>query len=671
MIVNLSHLLLLKIVNYLDNIDKICFSLVSKSLFEERDKYLYFNTDHINILHQIEKEDEEVVTNRYYNGIFKLKSYQSLIQRSLNQKSNCTLTYGTLAYKTDYSIVIFGKDDIITPNITKVCLEEKKEDIFNLNHLKNLYRMITNSNVFSLKGISSLPSALPMNLTSIKFGPEFDEPFLAGYLPPNLKKLKFDLNSSFDYPISAGILPNTLEKLAMNDYFNQRLEPNVLPESLTFLELGSEFTQTLQVGSLPPNLRVLYHFGSSQISDGVLPKSLCTLVDAPFSWIPFIKTLNNLTTLSFNQTDIGNLTIDLSDLPVSLTNLDVGARCHLRSTLPPSIKHLKIHRAQYDIDEIFKDRSQYQLEELSVDALKQESLDNLKIKELILEFRQRKGFLRDIPLGVETLNFGPHFKGARIRKKENAEFPSSLKKFLFQFSATMNVLDFEIPNTVEEVEILHFLIGDSFTSGDKIPNSVKTLTVPFSVFEGLLMFNIPRSVTNICFTTKNGVDLIVRKLYDEKSILIFGQIDGILMAAIKSSPSITISCTIVYHSMIVTLSHLLLSKIVNFLDNIDRIVFTLVCKKWFDDRHRYLYFNTDHINIINQIEKEDKEEAFNDFNSLLTLKSYQSLILRSLKQKNNCTLTFGAPTYKTDYSKSSRKLLLIAFYIDYTILIFY
>ncbi|EFA77123.1 Eukaryotic translation initiation factor 5A [Heterostelium album PN500] len=141
--------------------------LVCKRLFEERDKYLYFNTGHINILHQIEKEDEEVVKNRYYNGIFKLKSYQSLIKRSFNQNSN-------------------------------ICFEEKEEDIFDLNEydeddLKNLYRMISNSNVFSLKGISSLPSALPMNLTSIKFGPEFDEPFLAEFLWCKLKSAELGL----------------------------------------------------------------------------------------------------------------------------------------------------------------------------------------------------------------------------------------------------------------------------------------------------------------------------------------------------------------------------------------------------------------------------------------------------------------------------------------------
>ncbi|EFA80619.1 hypothetical protein PPL_06558 [Heterostelium album PN500] len=396
--------------------------------------------------------------------------------------------------------------------------------------------MILNSNVVKLKGISSLPSALPVNLTSITFGAEFDDALLAGYLPPNLKKLKFSWDCIFNQPIRSGVLPNTLEKLSFSEYFNQALEPNVLPSSLTYLELGYDYSHTLQVGSLPPNLRVLIHHGFSEISNGVLPKSLCTLKGAALSWIPFIKPLPNLTALSFFHVTT-NITLDLSNLPASLTSLDINATCRLTSTVSPSIKHLNLTGLSYDIDEIFKDRSQYHFEELSVDAFKQESLDNLKIKELILRFpvNVRQGTLRDIPCGVETLNFGTN-QQIKIRTKQN-EFPSSLRKIIFQNCSTISSLDFQIPNTIEEVviqEILYVDNGYPFTS-ELIPNSVKSMTVPSSMIEYAFLFDRLPSVTNICFARiKNRVDLQVRKIYGYH-YLIFGQYNDKFIAAIVSS----------------------------------------------------------------------------------------------------------------------------------------
>ncbi|EFA78971.1 hypothetical protein PPL_08439 [Heterostelium album PN500] len=92
-------------------------------------------------------------------------------------------------------------------------------------------------------------------------------------------------------------------------------------------------------------------------------------------------------------------------------------------------------------------------------------------------------------------------------------------------------------------------------------------------------------------------------------------------------------------NILVNLSHLLLSKIVNYLeDNIDRIVFTLVCKRWFEERDKYLYFNTDHIYMINH-----------QNNSKHHLNSYRSSINQSLSQKSNCRLIINDKAFKCDY----------------------
>ncbi|EFA84136.1 hypothetical protein PPL_03210 [Heterostelium album PN500] len=83
-------------------------------------------------------------------------------------------------------------------------------------------------------------------------------------------------------------------------------------------------------------------------------------------WIPFIKSLQDLSTLTLARRDDSIVSIDLSVLPDSLTSLSIYTSCLLISSLPPSIRHLNIYQTQYDIDEIFKDRSQYHFETLCV-----------------------------------------------------------------------------------------------------------------------------------------------------------------------------------------------------------------------------------------------------------------------------------------------------------------
>ncbi|EFA80577.1 hypothetical protein PPL_06516 [Heterostelium album PN500] len=100
---------------------------------------------------------------------------------------------------------------------------------------------------------------------------------------------------------------------------------------------------------------------------------------------------------------------------------------------------------------------------------------------------------------------------------------------------------------------------------------------------------------------------------------------------------------------IVNLSHLLLSKIINYLDdNIDRIVFTLVCKRWYNDRHRYLSFKTDHINIINDKHKNN-----------MNLNSYKSIYIDSINRKNDYHLYISKYNRRNaEYYMNSQEQLL-------------
>ncbi|EFA81523.1 hypothetical protein PPL_05512 [Heterostelium album PN500] len=88
---------------------------------------------------------------------------------------------------------------------------------------------------------------------------------------------------------------------------------------------------------------------------------------------------------------------------------------------------------------------------------------------------------------------------------------------------------------------------------------------------------------------------------------------------------------------LVNLSHFLLRKIICFVDeDIDRIVFSLVCKRWFNDRHSYLIFNKISIAGIDNIEIKRNHEHFK-------LPSYDNIFLKTIQTKSNCSLLIADP----------------------------
>ncbi|EFA80089.1 hypothetical protein PPL_06911 [Heterostelium album PN500] len=83
--------------------------------------------------------------------------------------------------------------------------------------------------------------------------------------------------------------------------------------------------------------------------------------------------------------------------------------------------------------------------------------------------------------------------------------------------------------------------------------------------------------------------------------------------------------------LLVKLPFILLAKIIKELDdNLDIICFSLVCKRWFDNRHSYLSFNCKDLMQLNR----DCLNNERDF----TLNSYRDIFHRSLDHKSNCTL---------------------------------
>ncbi|EFA80566.1 hypothetical protein PPL_06505 [Heterostelium album PN500] len=475
-LVNLSHLLLSNIVFYLDNnIDRIVFTLVCKRWFDERDKYLTFNIKDIN---EINKEN----TSHIY-----LKSYRSSIINSikLNKKYMGVLS---IFQALEINIVIYLdnlKDiDKIQPNIKTIVLFGGFDNQFDHSVFENFFSVLSNSNVTKLEKCDTLKYRLPENLTSLSLSDSFpNETLLPGSLPAKLKKLCF--GSNFNRPIPAGLLPNTLEKLIFGDQFDKPFEPGVLPSSLRVLKfVVPSYKQSFQVGVLPQNLEVLVYSGHfSEMTEEVLPTSLHTLLEVPTSWIPYLKPLTNLKSLTFTNTySAGEIPIDLSLLPTSLTKLIIRPPSRLTSTMPTTIKDLSIINSQYNIDEIFKDRSQYRLDSLGVYAFKHDSLEGLAIKELVIGFHsgvrklatveKKPDILREIPFGVETLSFGYIFSDIT----HHYFIPSSVTKMIFPFNLMVTRYNNEIPSSVKELVVKSLSLNNAKLP--VIPSTLSTLSLP-------------------------------------------------------------------------------------------------------------------------------------------------------------------------------------------------
>ncbi|EFA79012.1 hypothetical protein PPL_08480 [Heterostelium album PN500] len=424
-----SHILLAKIINFInDNIDRIVFTLVCKKWYNERDKYLSFNNHHINII------------NDRNNKYIHLNSYKSMIIDDINRKTKNKAIFGRdfFRYYYDYVITKDQFDDIerfkrLNIDKLKIGLEQNAE---NQENIKKIYRLISDLNIPKLKYVQSI-SELPMNITSLSFCYMFREEVVPGCLPPNLKTLKF--GRYFNQPILAGVLPSTLEKLIFNKSFNHPLEPGVLPSSLKILKFKqSTFQQDIKFGTFPSNLEVLEFSGNiSTIEDGVLPLRLRILENAPTSWLPQIKTLTNLKTLT-----VGNASqdfhMDLNCLPASLTRLEFRTRITLINEMPPTIRYLDIEKCDYDFNSVFKDRSMYQLDYLRLKPIDSTTtiLDDMKIKELEFNMMIDDGSIAmknskdskeevDIPFGIETLSVQ-----LTSKFQKSISIPSSVKKLV-------------------------------------------------------------------------------------------------------------------------------------------------------------------------------------------------------------------------------------------------
>ncbi|EFA83545.1 hypothetical protein PPL_02610 [Heterostelium album PN500] len=493
---DLPFLILRAIVNRInDNIDRVCFSLVCKRWFDNRDKYLLFNANTLKTIPTL-RDDSECNTKSNVLG-----SYQSIYSNSLEFKDNATMIIldNHTQFFTDYYDFVY--DHYI---LSQYGIPSNVRSLFISTRVDLRDDALLSSNITNIIGYKSFKLKLPPTTKILHVGSTIREILTKDCFPSGLEQLnlKFLRNQ-----ITKGMLPDGLKSIHFELEQDQPIEPGVLPSSLLKLTLiNAKPNQLIKMGVLPPNLEYLRINGNKppNISESYLPQTLQTLESIPSSWIPLIKSLPNLTTLVLENPDpIKENVLNLSDLPPTLTSLSFNSEYHLTSALSPTIKYLYLHRIHnnngvqlYDFKEIFPETIQYHLIELTAFSLPESVLPNLKIDKFI---HANESLFSDLPL----LNVD-HMEVKVIQRIEQSIIKSTMNLPTLPYGTKYLQISLEelvqnpltIPTSVETLEIVQATQTLKKLAIYVIPDFVRTLIIDFS-FEYPLY--IPPTLTNITF----------------------------------------------------------------------------------------------------------------------------------------------------------------------------
>ncbi|EFA84253.1 hypothetical protein PPL_03330 [Heterostelium album PN500] len=268
------------ILKYLDNVDRICITLLCRQWYQDRSKYLLFDT---NLLSAKNREFYEKDSTS-----FKLHSYRDQVFKSFQlkeEKGQLTISeresLGERSITTKH--IIINTDNInhtseLPEDVDHWEFAKKFNSVLQRGQIREGVRRLTFGRNFN-QTIES--GVIPQSVEFIEFGYDFNRALDTVGLPHNLKTLV--LGKSFNQLIKPGSLPSSLESLTFGESFNQPLQQGVLPAGLKYLSLGFSFNrnveQTLSLFSNSPSpssletLKFGNHF-NQPLADGVIPKSV-------------------------------------------------------------------------------------------------------------------------------------------------------------------------------------------------------------------------------------------------------------------------------------------------------------------------------------------------------------------------------------------------------------
>ncbi|EFA80069.1 hypothetical protein PPL_06891 [Heterostelium album PN500] len=497
LLVNLPFILLNKIIKEFDeDIDIICFSLVCKRWFDNRNSYLSFNYERFSLVHTR-------ILNESNNRHFTLNSYRGIIKRSLNKKqSNCTLlviknpfkevalnTYKSIEFDEVLSVDEFKSYQDIPIQFSTIKFEWFEFDT-------EMMMKLSKSNVHTIYFSGSYKNGENRLIIKERF-------------PSNIKTIIS--NGSAD--LNMHILPLELETL--ND-ISLQLKESPLPQSLKSLRLNSTTDSYFNIDSLPPNLEEFYFY--SDRTDDENKQLPPTLKIACFntSWLKNIKYSQSIHTLCLHLHQL-----KVGDIPESVTHLTISSGFYIMITkemLPPNIIYLSIKERPILQDNIFS--SFEHLETLNLSGLDMnrvkpfgvlpKSLRNLYLPKF---FNERLDHFMVLPPSLEFLDFGYSFN-----KDIKVLAQTSIKTIAI--SREMKLNRWSLPKSVEHIDFKEFT---AMISPEYIAPTIRSISLS-GYYSDNLVFVIPQTLTSINITKLSGwenIEFRARRL-SEQSFLLFG-----------------------------------------------------------------------------------------------------------------------------------------------------
>ncbi|EFA77576.1 hypothetical protein PPL_12179 [Heterostelium album PN500] len=409
---------------------------------------------------------------------FKLRTYDSILKKSLQSKTNCSLyiSYAPACdvfithqhdFKFRYNKLLEIKSipSFISTITLSVGLHKESES-------QHLYKLLAQSNTITeFIGCHTLKYGFSRSLRKLSFDKHFNEPLSKDSLPRGLSSLS--LGVVYDRPLKEGDLPDGLISLSIGSkLFQHIIEPGALPTSLKELYLPN-YTETFKVGSLPDRLEILDYAGrKSQLdkeSIGLLPTTIHTLTIVVDTFI-FESDLPNLRSLTVIPSSFF-IPINLDFLRLNqLKTLRIDKRLvNLIGTMPTSITNLNLGEYVFQSSNValFKKEWKYHFEKFIIKSLEEPIPDNVKIDRLFVEhlYRYRENPIdfigtllpRELKVPFQMLNHNP-----------SVPLPNSLE--------TIDLGDFRMTSLVNSPASLKTLKFSNYRTIRKIPTYIKDLS---------------------------------------------------------------------------------------------------------------------------------------------------------------------------------------------------
>ncbi|EFA75123.1 hypothetical protein PPL_11197 [Heterostelium album PN500] len=461
---DLPYLLISKILSFkeLTVLDSICFSLTSKKLYNNRDKYLIFND------HQLTHAKAQLIYNR--SNHVTLRSYTKQFQQ-ISDIQSCKLLicdHQTSLKKEytnlyDYTIDITNMKN--TDNLSeKIPLNVKcihvlnwsDDCIFNISDSSISELFIVTGN--KLKIISG---SLPNTLEKITIYNRLND----YVLPNSVRTMKFDCRNQ---QFISGLFPQSLESLELAMHLHPLVE-NSLP-NLKSLHLSSyNPTSIVNIGNLPTSLQTLVfeygYFGRIENISAISQfQRLTTIEGCRLEWVASLPP--SVTSLKFSACFQDTNNIEPGVIPSTITNLyfaDIGKVKLQSGSIPSSVRKLTILGYKYDLEAgviPIGVKEFYILLRSAIFTVEciPSTVESLKITIFLNCHRFKSVDLHSLP-SIKKLSLG-------IRNTKISKFPPNLESLKFKLSGDAELLYSSLPSTLKELTLIYTkLIIDSWNVG--------------------------------------------------------------------------------------------------------------------------------------------------------------------------------------------------------------